>query len=147
MRGSSKMAWTDAICTTRYPLILMLCCDVFIFVVKRVPCDEDLEWPYPSCLFMEKSFLELFARSQSRGINGRSPNPFTWRWQFVLLAETKKTNKQTKNKKSSSRVCGRVYFCVQWCKVGLHNAMARIDLAINSSGDILLGKEKALLLQ
>ena len=30
--------------TTRYSLILMLCCNVFIFVVKQVPSDEDLEW-------------------------------------------------------------------------------------------------------
>ena len=31
--------------TTRYPLILMLCCDVFMFLVKQgVPSDEDLEW-------------------------------------------------------------------------------------------------------
>ena len=35
MRGSSKMAWIDVIRTTRYPLILILCCDVFIFVVKH----------------------------------------------------------------------------------------------------------------
>ena len=28
---------------------------------------------------MEKIFLKLFARSQSRDINGMSPNPFTWR--------------------------------------------------------------------
>ena len=27
---------------------------------------------------MEKIFLELFARLQSRDINGMSPNPFTW---------------------------------------------------------------------
>ena len=44
MHGSSKMAWIVAIRTTRYSLILMLCCDVFIFLVKqRVPSDEDLE--------------------------------------------------------------------------------------------------------
>ena len=65
--------------TTRYRLILMLCCDVFMFVVKQgVPTDEDLEWLYPSCLLYGKSFLELFARSQSRDLNGMSPNPFTW---------------------------------------------------------------------
>ena len=51
IHGSSKMAWIVEIRTTRYPLILMLCCDVFIFVVKQgVPSDEDLEWPYPGCL-------------------------------------------------------------------------------------------------
>ena len=45
MRGSGKMAWIDAIRTTRYPLILILCCDVFMFLVKQgVPSDEDLEW-------------------------------------------------------------------------------------------------------
>ena len=44
MRGSSKMVWIVAIRTTRYPLMLMLCCDVFIFVVKQgVPSGEDLE--------------------------------------------------------------------------------------------------------
>ena len=31
MRGSSKMAWIDAVRSTRYSLILMLCCDVFMF--------------------------------------------------------------------------------------------------------------------
>ena len=31
--------------TTRYPLILILICDVFMFLVKQgVPSDEDLEW-------------------------------------------------------------------------------------------------------
>ena len=40
MRGSSKMAWI-----TRYPLILILSCDVFMILVKqRVPTDEDLQW-------------------------------------------------------------------------------------------------------
>ena len=44
MRGSSKMAWIYAICTTRYPLILMLCCDILMFVVKQgILSDEDLE--------------------------------------------------------------------------------------------------------
>ena len=35
----------------------------------------------------------------------------------------KKRTKEKKNKKSSGRVCGRVYFCVKCCKVGLHNAV------------------------
>ena len=38
MRGCSKIAWMDAIGTTRYPLILMLCCDI----KHGVPSDEDL---------------------------------------------------------------------------------------------------------
>ena len=66
MRGSSKVARIDAIRTTRYSLILILCCEVFIFVVKQgVPSDEDLEWPYPSCLLYGKEFfLELFAKQR-----------------------------------------------------------------------------------
>ena len=61
MHGSSKMAWIDAIRTARYPLILMLRRDVFMFVVKQgVPSDEDLEWPYPSCLSYGKDFFRAF---------------------------------------------------------------------------------------
>ena len=45
MCGSSKRAWIVAISTTRYPLILMLCCNIFIFLVKQEDLrDEDLEW-------------------------------------------------------------------------------------------------------
>ena len=37
------MARLDAVRTTHYPLILMLCCDVFMFFAKQgVPSDEDL---------------------------------------------------------------------------------------------------------
>ena len=105
VRGSSKLAWIDAVRTTRYSLILMLCCDVFTFAVKQVvPSDEDLEWLYLSCLLYEKSFLELFARLQTRDISDMLPNPFTWRWQFFLLAE------KNKHKISSVRVCGRGFF-------------------------------------
>ena len=35
MRGSSKMARIDAVRTTRYPLILILCCDVYFFSQAR----------------------------------------------------------------------------------------------------------------
>ena len=61
--------------------ILMLCCDVQIFVVKQgVPSDKDLEWPYPSCLLYAKYvFFKLSARLQSKDINGMSPNLLTWR--------------------------------------------------------------------
>ena len=52
-----------------------------------------------------------------------------------------------KNKKSSGRVCGRVYFCVKCWKVGMHNEVAWIGLEKNSLGDVLLGKEKAPLSQ
>ena len=61
MRGSSKMAWIDAVRSTRYSLILMLCCDVFMFLVKQgVPSDEDLGWLYPSCFVYEKEFFRAF---------------------------------------------------------------------------------------
>ena len=61
MCGSSKMAWIDAVRSTRYSLILMLCCDAFIFVVKQgVHSDEDLEWLYPSCSLCEKEFFRAF---------------------------------------------------------------------------------------
>ena len=44
MRGSSKMARMVAIRTTRYRLILMLFCDVFMFLVKEgVPSNYELE--------------------------------------------------------------------------------------------------------
>ena len=39
---------------------------------------NDLERLYQAAYCMEKIFLELFARSQSRDINGMSPNPFRW---------------------------------------------------------------------
>ena len=90
VRGSRKMAWIDAVRTTRYPLISLLSCDVFMCLGKQgVPSNEDLERLYPSFLLYEKYFLELFARLHTRDINGMSPNPFTWRWQFFLLVEKK----------------------------------------------------------
>ena len=44
MCGSSKMAWIDAVRITRYSLILILCCDVFMCLCARIPSDADLEW-------------------------------------------------------------------------------------------------------
>ena len=44
MRGSSKMALIDTIRTTRYPLILMLCCDVFMFLDYGVVSEEVFSW-------------------------------------------------------------------------------------------------------
>ena len=135
MHGSSKMAWIDALRTTRYRLILMLCRDVFMFVVKQgVPRDEDLEWLYPSCLLYGKIFLELFVRLQTRDINGISPNPFTWWWQFFLVARKKK-----KNMTSSVRVCGCAFFvpndaqkgCImQWHKLATINLLAQIKCSV-----------------
>ena len=48
-----------------------------------------------------------------------------------------------KNKKLSVLLCGRGFFCVKLCTVGWHNAMARIGLETNSSGDVLLEKKKS----
>ena len=58
----------------------------------------------PKLLTVWKEFLELFARLQTRDISDMPPNPFTWRWQFFLLAE------KNKHKISSVRVCGRGFF-------------------------------------
>ena len=90
---------------------------------------------------MKKSFLEFFARLQSRDINDMSPNPFTWRLQFFLLAE---------KKKGQDISCSRMrawIFCVKRCTVWMHNVMAQIGLERNSSGDVSLEKERAPLLQ
>ena len=51
---------------------------------------------------MEKIFLKLFARSHSRDI---------YTAMTIFLTGWKK--KQKEKKKSSGRVCGRVYFCVK----------------------------------
>ena len=53
-------------------------------------------------------------------------------------------------KKEQEILCSRMWawiFCVKLCTVGLLNAMARICLETNSSGGVLLDKEKAPLLQ
>ena len=141
MCGSSKMAWIFAIRTTRYPLTLMLCCDVQIFVVKQgVPSDKDLEWPYPSCfLYAKYIFFKLSARLKSKDINGMSPNLLTWRWQFFFLAEIKE----------QEIFCSHMWtfiYRIKWCTVRMHNALTRTGLEKNSSGDVSLRKEKAPLL-
>ena len=53
------------------------------------PSDEDLEWPYPSCLLYGKEFF--YSLSQSRDINGRSPNPFDVAKTFFLPGRKKRT--------------------------------------------------------
>ena len=84
---------------------------------------------------MEKIFSKHFARWQIRDINGRSRNPFTWPWQFFFLTE----KKRTRDHPFAYVAC---IFRVKWCTGGMHNAMARTVLETNSSGDVLLGKEK-----
>ena len=61
---------------------------------------------------MKKSFLELFTRLQTRDISDMSPNPFMWRWQFLLLAEKKNTRYLL------SAYVG-VFFRVHWHKLAL----------------------------
>ena len=61
------MAGIVAIRTTRYPLILMLCCNIFIFLVKQEDLrDENLQWlsfkleewkPLGRCLNIEEATL------------------------------------------------------------------------------------------
>ena len=55
-----------------------------------------------------------------------------------------------KKKKAYDIFCARMWawiFCVKRCTVGMRNGMAQIGLETNSSGDVLLEKEKAPLLQ
>ena len=82
----------------------------------------------------------FFARLQTRDINGMSPNPFTWRWQFFLLVEKKK------KRYLLSAYVGMDFSCKRYT-VGMRNGMVQIGLETNSSGDVLLEKEKAPLLQ
>ena len=49
---------------------------------------------------------------QTGDINGLSPNPFTWRWQFFLLVGKKE------NKTSSVRVCGCAFFVLNDAQLG-----------------------------
>ena len=75
---------------------------------------------------MKKSFLELFTRLQTRDISDMSPNPFMWRWQFLLLAEKKNTRYLL------SAYVGGFFFRVKRCTVGMCNALAQIGLETNN---------------
>ena len=89
VRGSSKMVWIDAVRTTRYSLILMLCCDVFMFLVKQgVPSDGDLEWRYSSCLLYEKECFRAF-RSRARLSTTPSPCPANYCFRVQTLVRSK----------------------------------------------------------
>ena len=65
---------------------------------------------------MKKSFLEFFARLQTRDINNMSPNPFHGDDSFSYWLKKKK-----KKKKNVKRYT-----------VGMHNATAQIGLGTNS---------------
>ena len=51
---------------------------------------------------MEKTFFRLSAQLQTRYMSGMSPNPFR-------CVDNLSARQNKKNKKSSVRVCGRVY--------------------------------------
>ena len=80
----------------------MLCCDVFIFLVKQgVPCDEDFECLYPSCLLNGKRFFRAFlsiANKRYKWCVTKSDDSFSY-WP-----------KKKKKKLSVVRVCGRGIF-------------------------------------
>ena len=88
MRGCSKIAWMDAIRTTRYPL-LSWC--IAVILSKEFPVTKIYSGFNQVSYCMQKIFLQLFTRLQSIDMNGMSPNPFTWRWQLFFLAKEKRT--------------------------------------------------------
>ena len=105
VRGSSKMAWINAVRTTRYPLITMLWCDVFMCLGKQgVPSNEDLERLFPSFLLYEKYFFRAF----------RSIAYWRYKWyvtKSVYVAMTVfLTGWKKKQKISSVRVCRQGFF-------------------------------------
>ena len=94
----------------------------------------------PSCLLKGKYFFKLLARLETRDINGRSPNPFTWRWQLFFLA---------KKKKEQEIFRSRIWACifhVKWCTVGCIIQWHEVASKPNSLGDVSRGKEIATLL-
>ena len=63
---------------------------------------------------------------------------------IFLTGWKKKRTKEKKNKKSSGRVCGRVYFCVKCFKVGLHNAVHELALKQVHQETFYLERKKLL---
>ena len=74
MRGSNKIAWIDAIRTTHYPLILMLCCNVFMFLVKQR-------------VFQEERYRVTFA--ESRGMEAVGASSQNWGGKIKGVWQTK----------------------------------------------------------
>ena len=95
---------------------------------------------FPQVVYWKKNVFKLLAR-YARDINGRSPNPFTWRWQFFFLA---------KKKKEQEIFRSRIWACifhVKWCTVGCIIQRHEVASKQNSLGNVSWGKEIAPLLQ
>ena len=65
---------------------------------------------------------------------------------YVAITTFFSWQKKKEQEITRSRMWTRI-FRVKWCTIGMHNAMARIVLETNSSGDVSLGKDQAPLLQ
>ena len=132
-------------CGTYYPLFSHLDAlpnDVSTFLVKQgVPSDEDLESIYPSCSLYEKEVFRVF----------RSIANQRYKWYVTKSVYVAMTVFLTGWKKKAEDIfCPRMWawiFRVKRCTVGMRNGMAQIGLKTKSQGDVLLEKEKALLLQ
>ena len=67
---------------------------------------------------------------------------------FLVAQNSLTTQLPTVSVRLQIYFCSRMWtciFCVTWCTVGMHNAMARIGLETNSLGDVSLGKEKSFI--
>ena len=74
----------------------MLCCDVFIFLVKQgVPCDEDFECLYPSCLLNGKRFFRAFLSIANK----------RYKWCVTKSDYVAMTNFLTGRKKQKEVIC------------------------------------------
>lgn len=155
MCRSSKTVWIVAIRTTRSPLMLMLCCDVFIFIVKRgVLSKEDLEWlshqiakfnkaTYLFIRFSVLSYPPLTILLDFNMVFGGVCSG-AGLWKTLLWKPYNNPAEQLGQKKREQEfIRSRMWTCifrVKWCTGGMHNAMARTFLETNSSGDVLLKK-------
>ena len=137
MRGCSKIAWMDAIRTTRYPL-LSWC--FAVISSKEFPVTKIYNGFTQVAYCMQNIFYSFSLDCKveiwmvCHQIRLRCNDKFS----FWL------------KKKEHEIFCSRMWTCIyriKWCTVGMHNALARTGLETNSSWDVLLRKEKAPLLQ
>ena len=95
---------------------------------------------FPQVVYCKENiFFKLLGRLQTRDINSRSPNRFTWRWQFLFLV----TKKEQEIFRSRIWAC---IFRVKWCTVGCIMQWHEVASKPNSSGDVSWEKEIAPLL-